>query len=125
MIFWAILKSGVFFVPLLCQESVAMCILAWALLLAGVSVQLVLSRSGKAHWKRWILPIVSILTVVVCEISAVFLVLGKTPWLGAVAMLIEVFTLYVFTGVLLGLILCAVKKRMHRKSNSETSETME
>lgn len=122
MIFWAICKSGVFLVPLLGREGAAMCILAWALLLAGVSVQLVLSRTGKARWKRWILPIVSILTVVGCEISAVFLVLGESPWLGAVAMLIEVFTLYVFTGVLLGLVLCAVEKQIHRKSKPETME---
>lgn len=125
MILWAIIQSGVYFVPLLGQESAAMCILAWALVLAGMALQLFLARKpSKARWREWILPVLMLVTVMVCEISVLVLLFSPSqslnPWVGFGMMIVEVFVLYMVTGVVLGIVAHTIKKRVSlQKKNKE------
>lgn len=116
MLLFQILRTNLYIVPLLGQESMEMCIAAWATVLLGGLLEYLMIQ-----WeKKWVLPAVAVTLMVLAEVAFWGIIYGgANAWLAFGIMPLEVFILYFITGLLLG---WAVHVWKQHKQNKTTTE---
>lgn len=119
MLLFQIFKTNLYAVPLLGQETAAMCVAAWATVLLGGLLQYLMME-----WeKKWILPGVAATLLVLAEILFwTILASGANAWLAFGIMPLDVFILYFATGLLLGWAVWAWKRHKEPKITTDEEE---